>query len=87
MFSNAEEELGGPAGFVRCGYMVIAPEGQEDALRKVVPLQKSFGVETELLRCRHLGERLVEGLGLVHPGRTLELREEPDLHAIPASEA
>jgi sarcosine oxidase, subunit beta len=49
MFSNAEQELGGPAGFVRCGYMVIAAEGQEDALRKVVPLQRSFGVETELL--------------------------------------
>jgi sarcosine oxidase subunit beta len=49
MFSNAEEELGGPVGFVRCGYMVIAPKGQEDALRKVVPLQRSLGVETELM--------------------------------------
>ena len=49
--------------------------------------EHSLRVETELLRCRHLGERLVEGLGLVHPGRTLELREEPDLHAIPESEA
>jgi sarcosine oxidase subunit beta len=49
MFSNAEEELGGPVGFVQSGYMVIAPAGQEEALETVVPLQRSLGVETVLL--------------------------------------
>src|SRR5438034_1328506 len=49
MFSNAEEELGGPVGFVQSGYMVIAPAGQAQALETVVPLQRSLGVETVLL--------------------------------------
>jgi sarcosine oxidase subunit beta len=49
MFGNAAAELGGPVGFVRCGYMVIAPDEQADGLRRVVPLQQSLGVETELL--------------------------------------
>src|SRR5215218_3204441 len=44
MFSNGEEELGGPTGFVRCGYMVMAPAGEEQAIRDVVPLQRSLGV-------------------------------------------
>ena len=49
MFANAEERLGGPAGFVQHGYMVIAPDEQAQAIRDVVPVQRSFGVETEIL--------------------------------------
>ena len=49
MFTNAVEELGGPVGFVPCGYMVIAPVEQEDALRQVVPFQQSLGVQTALV--------------------------------------
>ena len=56
MFSNANEELGGPAGFVQCGYMVIATERDEPALRTLVPLQQSLGVQTRLLTPDEIAE-------------------------------
>ena len=61
--------------------------GQNGAALLEVDLGQPHGVEAERLRRRHLGECLVEGLGLVHPRRALELGEEPDLHAIPGSAA
>jgi sarcosine oxidase, subunit beta len=68
MFANAEERLGGPAGFVQHGYMVIAPEEQEDAIRQVVPVQRRFGVETEILTAAEVQHRWpelnVEGVAL-----------------------
>lgn len=60
MFANAEEELGGPAGFVQHGYMVIAPADQEDAIREVVPVQQRFGVRTEILTPEQVQERWPE---------------------------
>lgn len=68
MFANAEEELGGPAGFVQHGYMVIAPADQEDAIREVVPVQQRFGVKTEILTPEEVASRWpeldVEGIAL-----------------------
>jgi sarcosine oxidase subunit beta len=49
MFANAEEELGGPAGFHQIGYLLFAPPEGEQALRDIVPVQQGFGVETMLL--------------------------------------
>jgi sarcosine oxidase subunit beta len=49
MFANAEEELGGPAGFRQIGYVLFAPPEGEQALRDVVPVQQSFGVDTMLM--------------------------------------
>ena len=49
MFANAEEELGGPAGFEQIGYMLFAPPEGEQALRDIVAVQQSFGVETTLI--------------------------------------
>jgi sarcosine oxidase, subunit beta len=60
MFEHDEEELGGPSGFVRCGYLVMAPPGEEGAIREVVPLQRSLGVETEILSAEALAERYPE---------------------------
>jgi sarcosine oxidase, subunit beta len=60
MFERDEEELGGPSGFVRCGYMVLAPRGEEDAIRRVVPLQQSLGVRTEILTPEEVAERFPE---------------------------
>lgn len=60
MFENAEEELGGPVGFVQCGYMVIAPVEQAAALRSVVPEQQRLGVETELLSAEEIGSLFPE---------------------------
>ena len=49
MFNNAEEELGGPAGFHQIGYMLFAPPEEAQALRDTVAVQRSFGVETSTL--------------------------------------
>jgi len=68
MFAKAEEELGGPAGFVQHGYMVIAPPDQEQAIRDVVPVQQRFGVQTEILTPEEVSHRWpeldVEGIAL-----------------------
>ena len=60
MFANAEDELGGPAGFVQHGYMVIAPPEQEQAIRDVVPVQQRFGVQTEILTPEEVSHRWPE---------------------------
>jgi sarcosine oxidase subunit beta len=60
MFANAEERLGGPAGFVQHGYMVIARDEQEQAVREVVPVQQRFGVETEILTASEVQHRWPE---------------------------
>ena len=74
MFANAEEELGGPVGFVQHGYMVIAPPDQEQAIREVVPIQQRFGVETEILTPEEVTHRWpeldVEGIALACFERT-----------------
>jgi sarcosine oxidase subunit beta len=74
MFEHEEEELGGASGFVRCGYMVLAPHGEEQAIRDVVPLQRSLGVQTEILSKHELAERYpeldVEGVALACLERT-----------------
>jgi sarcosine oxidase subunit beta len=73
-FANAEEELGGSAGFVQHGYMVIAPEEQAQAIRDVVPVQQRFGVETEILTPEEVSHRWpeidVEGIALACFERT-----------------
>lgn len=74
MFANAEEELGGPVGFVQHGYAVIAPADQEQAIRDVVPVQQRFGVETEILTPEEVEHRWpeldVEGIALACFERT-----------------
>jgi sarcosine oxidase subunit beta len=68
MFANAEEELGGHAGFVRLGYLLLAPHGEDDAIREVVPVQRRCGVRTEILAPEAVQERWpeldVEGVAL-----------------------
>jgi sarcosine oxidase subunit beta len=60
MFADAEERLGGPAGFVQHGYLVIAPPDQEQAIRDVVPVQQGFGVKTEILTPEEVQHRWPE---------------------------
>ena len=68
MFANAEEELGGPAGFEQIGYMLFAPPEGEQALREIVPIQQSFGVDTTLMEPadveRRWPELRLEGVAL-----------------------
>jgi len=74
MFAHAEERLGGPAGFVRDGYLVIAPEEQAQAIREIVPVQQALGVETEIItpgEVRHRWPELnVDGVALACFERT-----------------
>ena len=60
MFANAAERLGGPAGFVQHGYMVITPPDQEQAIREVVPVQQRYGVQTEILTADEVKHRWPE---------------------------
>jgi sarcosine oxidase subunit beta len=68
MFANAEEELGGPAGFEQIGYLLFAPPEGEQALRDVVPVQRGFGVDTTLIEPadveRRWPELRLEGVAL-----------------------
>ena len=68
MFANAEQELGGPAGFVQRGYILVAPPDQAQAIRDVVPVQQRFGVQTEILTPEEVSHRWpeidVEGIAL-----------------------
>jgi sarcosine oxidase subunit beta len=57
MFANDEEAFGGPTGFTRHGYMVIAPEEQADSIREVVPVQQALGVRTEVLSVEEVAHR------------------------------
>jgi sarcosine oxidase subunit beta len=60
MFENDEEELGGPSGFVRCGYMVMGTEEGAQAIRDIVPVQQRLGVQTEILSVDEVAERYPE---------------------------
>ncbi len=57
MFSNAETEFGGEVGFTPCGYMVIVPPEQEQAIRHVVPLQRELGVDAQFLDPKEISSR------------------------------
>ena len=60
MFANAEEELGGPAGFEQIGYLLFAPPEGEQALREIVPFQQSLGVSTTLVEPAEVERRWPE---------------------------
>ena len=60
MFANAEEELGGDAGFVQDGYLVLASSDEAGAIRVIVPVQQELGVDTEILGPDEVSERWPE---------------------------
>ncbi len=68
MFGDAEEELGGPAGFHQIGYMLFAPPEEAQALRDTVAVQQGFGVETSTLEPAEVMSRWpqlqLDGVGL-----------------------
>ena len=82
MFANAEEAFGGPVGFTRDGYMVIAPADQEQAIREVVPFQQELGVRTEILTVDDVAHRWPE---LALDGIALACFEETSGYADPVA--
>ncbi len=49
VIADFEEETGHPGGFVQTGYLFLAGQGQEQAMRRNVELGQSLGVDEELL--------------------------------------
>ena len=68
MFANAEEDLGGPAGFHQIGYMLLAPPEGAEPLRETVAVQQGFGVVTSTLEPAEVVSRWpqlqLDGVGL-----------------------
>jgi sarcosine oxidase, subunit beta len=81
MFADAEEDFGGQVGFTQHGYLVLAPEGQEQAIRKVVPVQQELGVLTEILTVEEVARSWPE---LSLEGVALACFEETSGYADPA---
>ena len=51
-----EETVGGPSGYVRTGYLLIAGEGDRAVLEENVAMQQGLGVASELMSPGELGE-------------------------------
>ena len=80
MFANAEEALGGPAGFVQDGYLLIAPPDEAHAIREIVPVQQRYGVQTSILEVDEVAARWPE---LALDGVALACFEETSGYADP----
>ena len=53
-WKNFEEEVGGSAGFVKCGVVFFAGEKDGDLLRKTVAMHQRIGIREELLSADEL---------------------------------
>lgn len=58
VFTDFEERVGGGAGFVRSGFLVLVPAEDAEGLRANVELQRSVGIDTELLSAEEVAEVL-----------------------------
>ena len=56
VFKEFDEVTGGPSGYVRTGYMVIAGERDRGALEKNVAMGKSLGVDTDVVSAEDVRE-------------------------------
>ena len=57
VFQNFHEVVGGDAGFRRTGFLVLTPEKDLQGLRANVALQRSVGIQTELIDAAELRHR------------------------------
>ena len=49
LFQDFEEAVGGPSGYVRTGYLLLAPDEDRAALEANVAMQQAMGVDTHVL--------------------------------------
>jgi sarcosine oxidase subunit beta len=61
VFQNFEEQVGGECGFVKTGFVALAPSNDQHGLEANVALQRSVGINTELLTASQLAA-LMPGL-------------------------
>jgi sarcosine oxidase subunit beta len=58
ILANLNEYVGQDGGFVQNGYLSLASEGNESALRDIVTIQKSLGIDVEVLQPDQIAERM-----------------------------
>jgi sarcosine oxidase subunit beta len=56
IFQNFSEIVGGPAGFVKTGYLMGVGERDHQALKKVIAMQQAVGIKTSLLSPKEIKE-------------------------------
>ena len=56
IFQNFSEIVGGPAGFVKTGYLMGVGERDHQALKKVIAMQQAVGIKTSLLSAKEIRE-------------------------------
>jgi len=56
IFQNFSEIVGGPAGFVKTGYLMGVGERDHQALKKVIAMQHAVGIKTSLLSAKEIRE-------------------------------
>jgi len=49
VFHDFEERVGGPCGFVQCGFLVLVAAEDEEGLHANVALQRAVGIDTRIL--------------------------------------
>lgn len=54
VFSDFEERIGGPSGFVRSGFLVLVPSEDAEGLEANVTLQRSVGIDTRILAAEEI---------------------------------
>lgn len=54
VFSDFEERIGGPSGFVRCGFLVLVPSEDAEGLQANVALQQSVGIDTRIVAAEEI---------------------------------
>ncbi len=58
VFTDFEERVGGEAGFVRSGFLVLVPGEDAEGLRANVELQSSVGIDTRILSAEEISDVL-----------------------------
>lgn len=57
VFQNFKDEVGGDSGFTEAGFLVLTPEKDLEGLKANVALQRSVGIQTDLLTHNDITER------------------------------
>lgn len=74
VFRDFDERVGGPCGFVGCGFLILVPAKDADGLSANVALQRGVGIDTRILG----PEEIREVLPGVDPSDLVAAAWEPD---------
>lgn len=74
VFQHFRERVGGESGFTQAGFLVLTPESDVEGLRANVELQRSVGIQTEILS----REEILKRWPYLDVGDIVEGAYEPD---------